>query len=265
MDQLSIPCLPAADSYGTATRIDPLERHRMNVQFALHTAPTLKRAIEMLGGAGGIRLLDVGSGYGAVLSAFAEASDQPQELRLLDCNPVLLAQAAQRARDLGLRAVPHLGAIDQQTLPAHLLDNDVVLSSHTATHLGDLQAGVHRMAQALRPNGLLVVVDVDYCASTATGDAAATECLWHIQRKLRVTDLGAALPRAALASGLYPIDAVPCTDWLQPYVGADAVRKVALGFVGNFHDDDAAKDAWQRIGPSARLVLRRMAHVYQRD
>ena len=74
MDQLSIPCLPAADSYGTATRIDPLERHRMNVQFALHTAPTLKRAIEVLGGAGGIRLLDVGSGYGAVLSAFAEAS-----------------------------------------------------------------------------------------------------------------------------------------------------------------------------------------------
>ena len=145
------------------------------------------------------------------------------------------------------------------------MGNDVVLCSHTATHLCELHAGVHRMAQALRPRGLLVVVDVDYCASTATGDAAATECLWHIQRKLRVTDLSAALPRAALASGLYPIDAVPCTDWLQPYVGGDAVRKVALGFVGNFHDDDPARVAWQRIGPSARLVLRRMAHVYQRD
>ena len=255
---------PLVDPYGTATCLNAAERHRMNVQFALHTAPLLHRALSTIGGPAGKRLLDVGAGFGAVVSAFAPPETTPIELRLLDCNPELLNLAADRATAAGLRTTTHVGAIDQQPLPNSLCDNDLVLCSFAATHLADLAAGLRHMTGALRPDGLLVVADVDYCASHSQACEATAECLAAVQDKLHVRTLSLDLPRLALQAGLRPLPGLPSGDWLHTYEGEHAVRDVALGFVGHFREEDPAFRAWRRISPQARLLLRRMTHIYVR-
>jgi len=253
---------PLANPYSTATRFSAAERHRMNTQFALHTAPAVQRALNTIGGPAGKYVLDIGSGFGAVVSAFAPPEVTPCELRLVDCNAELLAMAADRAREAGLRNATFLGAIDQQPLPAALCGNDLVLCSFAATHLIDLSTGLHNMARALRPHGLLVVTDVDYCASLTQGCEATAECLSEVQAKLHIRTLSSDLPRLALQAGLRPLPGLFSGDWLHTYEGVNAVRDVALGFVGQFHEDDPAFAFWSRIGPQARLLLRRMTHVY---
>ena len=57
----------------------------------------------------GLKILDVGSGYGALLSSFDTVLSVPAEVRLMDVNAALLPLAAQRAREAGIRACAHLG------------------------------------------------------------------------------------------------------------------------------------------------------------
>ncbi|MBQ0942281.1 class I SAM-dependent methyltransferase [Ideonella sp. 4Y16] len=251
------------DSYGTATCISSEERQRMNVQFALHTLPLLGRALQTLGGPSGLRVTDVGSGYGASVAAFEAPHGLPRQLSLMDCNASLLAHAQARAKQIGVVARTYLGAVDATPMPPELQPQDLVLCSFTATHLHDLGAGLRHMVRALRPGGLLVLTDVDYCASLAGDSEAAQDCLWWVQQKLVVRDLSSALPRLALQHGLRPVPGIECSDTLHTYTG-EAARQLALGFVRHFHADDPAKAAWRRIGPEATVVLRRMAHLYRR-
>lgn len=255
----------ARDPYGSATRVDAQERGRMDEQFVLHSQPTLDRAIQAVGGHAGLRLLDAGSGHGAVALAFTAAQHQPADILLLDTNPELLMLAHRRLREAGLPAHGHLGAIDVDPLPPSMGGQDVVLLSFTATHLQDLEAGLSNAARAARVGGVVVVADVDYPASFAVGCPAAAEALAAVKRKLHIDDLSARLPRAAAAAGLVPHPEIGCHDRWQVYRGIQGVRDLGLGFIGSFHADDDAVPPWRRIGPAAQLYMRRMAHVYLRN
>jgi len=257
-----------ANPYGEASPIDTRERQRLDEQFALHTAPTLMRALRACdhtgAGPAGLRVLDIGPGQGALAAHLAAMDSRPAELRLLEPHPGLLQAATERARRAGIATRACRGAIDQQPVPAALGGNDLVLCSFTLTHVADLAAALRHAAAALRPGGLLVVCDVDYWISVVAGDAGADAVLTSIRRRLAVRHLAAHLPRLALGQGLLPADGLGCIDHRQPYVGRQAVQQQALGFVGNFHAGDPALAPWQRIGDGARLVLHRLAHVYQR-
>lgn len=255
----------AIDPYGAYTRIDPKERSRMHQQFALYTAPLVQRAILALGGLDGRRVLDVGPGYGALMVNLDLQHDSvPAELRQLDLNAELLGHAQRCAQARGVVSVNHVGAIDAAPLPDHLLGNDLVVCSFTATHFRNLPRAMVHMHQALLPAGLLVLVDVDYCASLSAGCPALAQTLAEVQGRLHTTDLSAALPRAAMQAGLVPAEGMPCGDWLQTLAGAEAVQQRGLRFVSHFHAEDPALQAWRRIGPDALLMLRRMAHIYTR-
>lgn len=255
----------ALDPYGSATRVDARERQRMDEQFVLHTQPTLKRAIQFAGGHAGLRLLDAGSGHGAVSLAFGSLQQQPAEITLQDTNPELLRLAHRRLREAGLPAREHLGAIDGRRLPPSMGDQDVVLLSFTATHLQDLEVGLVNATRAARAGGIVVVTDVDYAASFCLECTAAAEALAAVQRKLHIQDLCARLPRAAAAAGLVPHRELGCRDHWQVYHGVQGVRDLGLGFIGSFHADDDAVPPWRRIQPTAELYLRRVAHVYVRS
>ena len=256
---------PPPDPYGAATRILSAEKDRMDLQFQQHTAALVQRAATALGGMQGLRVLDVGSGYGALSGLFEQASGpMPAHLQLLDPNATLLALAAERARTAGLPVRALQGAIDDAVPPVLGDKTDLAVCSFAATHLRDLPRGLAAMAAALRPQGLLVLVDVDYLASLSAGCPALAQTLALVQAKLHVRDLSSALPGLALQCGLIPADGLPCGDWLHTIAGSDAVRQRGLPFVGHFHDDDPALQAWRRIGPDALLMLRRMAHVYRR-
>jgi SAM-dependent methyltransferase len=253
------------DPYGAATRILPAEQARMDLQFQQHSAGLVQRAATALGGMQGLRLLDVGSGYGALISLFEQSDDaMPTSLQLLDLNASLLALATARARRAGLSVHPEQCAIDDAVAPVTTGSADLVVCSFAATHLHDLPRGLAAMADALRPQGLLVLVDVDYQASLSAGCPALAQTLALVQAKLHVRDLSSALPRLALGCGLVPAEGLPCGDWFHTCAGADAVRQRGLPFVSHFHADDPALQAWRHIGPDALLMLRRLAHVYRR-
>lgn len=258
------PAAAALDPYGSATRIDAHERERMNEQFVLYTLPTLERAIQSVGGYAGLRLLDAGSGHGAVALAFSTVQQHPLAVTLLDSNPELLRLAQRRLREAGLPVQAHLSAVDGPPLPNSLGDQHIVLLSFTAMHLRDVELGLVNAARMTRAGGLVVVTDVDYSATFTTECQAAAEALTAVKRKLRIHDLCDRLPRAAAAAGLVPHPDIGCHDHWQVYHGVQGVRDLGLRFIASFHADDDAVPPWRRIQPTAQLYLRRLAHVYLR-
>ncbi|MGY0057245.1 class I SAM-dependent methyltransferase [Streptomyces sp. LZ34] len=126
--------------------------------------PAVEQAIEWLRGLlrldeGHVRrTLDVGSGPGGATCLFARAFPDA-EVVAVDGTPELLARARDRAARLGVadRVRTHLAELPDGL--AEVGDAELIWSSRAVHHLGDQQGAVDRLAAALRPGGVLALVE----------------------------------------------------------------------------------------------------------
>lgn len=103
-----------------------------------------------------LRVLDAGSGTGALSSAFLASCRLPTRLHALDASPHMLAEAQRTYARRGVEASLHLG--DVRKLPFENASMDVVLTAHVLEHLADPQQALADMMRVLRPGGLLLLI-----------------------------------------------------------------------------------------------------------
>ncbi len=117
--------------------------------------PDLDALVEAAGPVAGRRVLDVGTGAGAVALAFLARGAR---VSALDLTPVMLETVRAQARERGL-AEPetHLG--DAAELPFPDAAFDVVACRVCAHHFARPREAVFEMARVLRPGGTLVLED----------------------------------------------------------------------------------------------------------
>ena len=104
-----------------------------------------------------VRLLSLGSGPGGVELGFARQAPT-SEIVCLDVNPELLRLGEQRAQAENLPVHFEPADLNSVTLPQG--EFDIVFCHASLHHLIELEWVVEQIKRALRPNGVLIVVDV---------------------------------------------------------------------------------------------------------
>lgn len=142
-------------------------------------------------------VLDVGCGFGATLLRWAAA--QPFRGLGIAPSPFQIARAREQAAALRLSDRCEFRAQGVDALPPDAFDLAIAVES--LCHMADWPAVLAALARALRPGGMLAVVD-DFRVAGANGSAFAhLAAAWH-SPELRTV---AALRAAADAVGLAPV------------------------------------------------------------
>ncbi|WP_067858150.1 class I SAM-dependent methyltransferase [Nocardia shimofusensis] len=108
----------------------------------------------------GERAVDIGSGTGSEVLAFADVVGPTGEAIGVEPDPHLLASAERRAAEKGSTAKFHSG--DAYGIPFGADYFDAVLSERVFQHLTAPARAANEIARVLRPGGRTVVVDVDW-------------------------------------------------------------------------------------------------------
>ncbi|MEV0250004.1 methyltransferase domain-containing protein [Nocardia sp. NPDC050712] len=108
----------------------------------------------------GERAVDIGSGTGSEVLAFADAVGPTGTAVGVEPDPHLLASAERRAKDTGSHAKFHSG--DAYGLPFGADSFDAALCERVFQHLTAPARAAAELARVLRPGGRAVVVDVDW-------------------------------------------------------------------------------------------------------
>jgi ubiquinone/menaquinone biosynthesis C-methylase UbiE/predicted transcriptional regulator len=103
----------------------------------------------------GVRVVDVGTGSGALLPLLAGAG---AAVTAVDHSAALLARARRRCRDAGIADVAFVQA-DVRALPFADGTFDAAYSSMVLHHLPDPRAGLAELARLVRPGGRVAVVE----------------------------------------------------------------------------------------------------------
>lgn len=127
-------------------------------------------AREVVAAGPGERALDIGSGTGSEVVAFAARVEPDGEAVGVDPNPAMLAVARNRAEAAGVAAQFVEGTAYH--LPFPDASFDAVRCERVYQHLDDPAAATAEIARVLRPGGRVVLIDSDWStAITHPGDA----------------------------------------------------------------------------------------------
>jgi predicted O-methyltransferase YrrM len=155
------------DDYVLRGGVKGAERLR---QLAAVKWPTTKILLDKVGLRPGWRCLDVGCGIGAVALHMAQAVGSSGNVVGLDLDADCLELARKNAQTLGLSAEFRLGMVgDLREACAY----DLVFARFVLTHLRDPAHALSRMAQAVRPGGVVVVEDIQFTGHFCYPDCSA--------------------------------------------------------------------------------------------
>lgn len=125
--------------------------------------PTTEALLHAAGIAAGMTCLDVGCGVGHVSRVLARLVGAEGRVVGLDADPVQLDEARQEGDHAGLRNLEfRLTDVTTWTEPGAY---DVVYGRFIVSHLPDRPAAVRRFADALRPQGVLILEDIDFAGA----------------------------------------------------------------------------------------------------
>ncbi|MFI3285775.1 MAG: bifunctional demethylmenaquinone methyltransferase/2-methoxy-6-polyprenyl-1,4-benzoquinol methylase UbiE [Rikenellaceae bacterium] len=142
-------------------------------------------------------ILDVATGTGDLAIALAKANPQAKIVGL-DPSEGMLAVANNKIHSLGLTSQIELqcGAAESlTTLPASF---DVVTVAFGVRNFGDLRGGLQQMLEALRPNGVLIVLEFARCEHWLMGP------LYRLYSKWVMPTIGGLLSRDKKAYSYLP-------------------------------------------------------------
>lgn len=103
--------------------------------------------------------VDVGCGAGGAACAFATALPAGSQVVAFDRDPRLVAKARRRAADEGVARQVRCAQADVERLPLTRGSVDLVWASGVVHHLADQQAAARSLADLLRPEGRVVLVE----------------------------------------------------------------------------------------------------------
>lgn len=153
-----------ADDLDWAEMAPVLEREaEIHLPFLGGAAAWLRDTLAGAEGAGVRRVVDVGSGPGVAACVLAGAFPRAEVLAV-DGTPDLLDRAAARAERLGVGARLTTRRLDlpegfDELRTALREGADLIWTSRVVHHLGDQQGALDALARALRPGGVLAVVE----------------------------------------------------------------------------------------------------------
>ncbi|MFF0541660.1 methyltransferase domain-containing protein [Nocardia thailandica] len=158
----SLVFTPRPDRFDQAGRDQLVDAHDLAL-----TAAGLQRLRQWTHGAlalqPGERALDVGSGTGSEVFAFAEAVGPTGAAIGVEPDPRLLATAERKAATSGSSATFHTG--DAYGLPFGPESFDAVLCEQVFQHLTAPARAAAEIARVLRPGGRTVVADADWATA----------------------------------------------------------------------------------------------------
>ena len=155
-DDATTPAVDWSDG-AAAEHIDGFRRLVWNAdQLALITTRLALRP--------GLRLADVGSGYGFFGRCFLPAVLPGGRLDGFELDPRLVAEANRRAREDGLADVVRYVEADAMALPAADASYDVTMCHTLLMHLPDPGLALDEMVRITRPGGLVVAAEPDALA-----------------------------------------------------------------------------------------------------
>jgi SAM-dependent methyltransferase len=161
--------------------------------------------LERIGVAPGARCLDAGCGGGDVSLALARMVGPSGAVVGLDIDEIKLTLARHEAADAGVRNVEYRRAgIDELDADGTF---DVAYARFLLSHLPDAAAAVRRLADAVRPGGIVAVQDVDYIGGFCHPPSAAYDFAWDLYPRVAAyaggdAELGRRLPALFADAGL---------------------------------------------------------------
>jgi ubiquinone/menaquinone biosynthesis C-methylase UbiE len=175
----------------------------------------------------GMRVLDIGSGSGAVAFLAAELVGPTGEVLGTDLAPAAIAAASRAAADRGLSQVSF-----REGNPGEMVFDrsfDAIVGRYVLMFQADASSLLRRLARHLRPGGVIVFhePDLSFVRSDPVAPTYERCCQWIIDTFDRVgtsTNMGTAMHRAFLSAGLpSPTmrmqavigDAISAREWLR--------------------------------------------------
>ena len=182
------------------------EEDRLIQQSQLYDAVT-RRMLNTAGVAGGMKVLDIGSGTGDVAMTAAELVGPEGSVVGVDVNPEILETARTRAREAGLANIEFVAG-DARTLD--LGDGfDALIGRLVLMYMADPAGALRQLAARVRPGGIVAFQEIDFSPyrNTSRDDTPLMNQLveWGLgafERSGAHTEMGLDLYRAYVEAGL---------------------------------------------------------------
>ena len=202
------------------------ELERLTAQERL-VGPATRQFFHEAGIGAGMRVLDVGSGAGDVAFLAADMVGATGEVIGTDKAAAAIAAATKRAEDRRLRNVsfrqgdPTTMAFDQPF--------DAVVGRYVLVFQADLAATVRKLAEHLRPGGVIAFHEPDLSCMRSLPPAPTYDlcCQWiartfrlvgteaNMADRLHAGFVGAGLPAPTMRMQTFIGGGAGCADWLQ--------------------------------------------------
>ena len=182
------------------------EEDRLIQQSQLYDAVT-RRMLNTAGVAGGMKVLDIGSGTGDVAMTAAELVGPEGSVVGVDVNPEILETARTRAREAGLANIEFVAG-DARSLD--LGDGfDALIGRLVLMYMADPAGALRQLAARVRPGGIVAFQEIDFSPyrNTSRDDTPLMNQLveWGLgafERSGAHTEMGLDLYRAYVEAGL---------------------------------------------------------------
>jgi len=181
-------------------------RERMDLLAAVHEPATVA-VLDMVGVAPGTRCVDLGCGGGHITMELARRVGPTGHVMGIDLDGELLALAATEAATRGLENVTFRVGSVEDCVETGL---DLAFSRMLLSHVADPAAIVRRMADAVRPGGMVLVEDVHFegCFTEPACPGYDRWVEWFceaVRRNGGDLDIGPRLPGLLRGAGLVSV------------------------------------------------------------
>lgn len=218
------------------------ELRRLDMQADL-LDPTTRWLFEQAGVRPGMHVLDAGCGPGAVSALVARMVGPTGQVTGVDANPAVLDVARDRAAAAGLDNVSFVhGDLAEPGTYQELGTVDAAVGRFVLWVVPDPVEVLHRLADRVRPGGVIAFHDVAYLPPAAVPESPTLQAMWRwisgtlrhmygeyrMGMRLHPTFVQAGLPAPTMRMDAY-MGGGP--DWPGYTVMADLVRSMLPGIV----------------------------------